>query len=392
MSDNRYAVGYDNRVKLAQWMTPLVFGLLIAGCSSEEAAKPKASPPSFEVAGPLGVAHTRFDLSDTARTRDLSVTAWYPTDAESGGSAPIESLLAAGPDRDAYAVLVAAAPLECATRSIASTPDFARSAAQSNWPLVVFSHCHNCLALSVASIAERLASHGFIVVAPDHADNTLFDKIAGTAAGLTKEFLQTRASDVRFVMDVLLDAGAQAVPDALRGAADPQRVGVFGHSFGGVTTGLVLQDDPRPLAGLSIAAPMENPLLPGVSMTQIQKPVLFVLAQEDNSIGEIGNNILRSNFDAGNPPLVKVEVANAGHWSFSDICALTSDFGAGCGDAQRQTDPSETFSYLPVSDGIALSAAYVTAFFSAELKADEGGRAYVREAHPEKLATVAVRD
>jgi dienelactone hydrolase len=365
--------------------------ILFVGCGSDDASQQKAAP-RFESPGPHAVGHVRFDLVDASRARSLSVTAWYPAESASGAKAPIDSLLAEGADRDAYAALVAAAPEDCATRSVGSAPSPARSTESSTWPLVVFSHCHNCLGLSAASIAERLASYGFVVAAPDHAENTLFDKIAGTAVGLSKEFLQTRALDVRFVLDTLLEPSAQDVPDALRGAGDATRVGVFGHSFGGVTTGLVLQDDPRPLAGVSIAAPMENPLLPGVSMTQIDKPVLFLLAQEDNSIGEIGNDILRSNFDDGNPPLVKVEVADAGHWSFSDICGLTSDSGAGCGEAQRQTDTSETFRYLPVRDGIALASAYVTAFFSAELRADDAGRAYVRGAHPEKLTSVAARE
>lgn len=67
-------------------------------------------------------------------------------------------------------------------------------------------------------------------------------------------------------------------------------MGVFGHSFGGVTAGMVLTEDTRPRAGLALAVPMENPLLPGVVVADLQVPLLFVRAIEDNSITEIGND------------------------------------------------------------------------------------------------------
>ncbi len=374
----------------------LAAGLLASApaCSSTE-PEPGPSGARFERSGEYAVGTTRFELTDAVRSRTLQITAWYPAAPAAKAAAatgmPFEELLPAGPDRDTYAGLLAAAPSDCATRTAHAAPG-AEGAASGPAPLLVFSHCHNCLGVSAASIAERLASHGFLVVAPDHAENTLFDQLAGTAVALSKDFLQTRALDVRFVLDQMLDAGQSAVPEILRDQSDATRVGVFGHSFGAVTTGLVLQDDPRPLAGVAIAAPMENALLSGVSMAAIHKPALFLVAKEDNSIGEIGNNILRSNFDVGNPPLVKVEVADAGHWSFSDVCALTPDFAACCGEAQRQTNPTEVFSYLPVDQGIAIASAYVTAFFSGELLGDAAGRAYVRRAHPAAQVETAVRD
>ena len=143
------------------------------------------------------------------------------------------------------------------------------------FPVIAFSHCHNCIRFSAMSIAERLASHGFVVVAPDHTGNTMFDPLPT----LDPTFLAVRAGDIRFVLDQVLDPNASAVPASLRGRLDASRVGMLGHSFGGVTTGLVVQDDPRPKAGLSIAAPMENPLLAGVDLATIQKPLSFIHEQ-----------------------------------------------------------------------------------------------------------------
>jgi predicted dienelactone hydrolase len=254
--------------------------------------------------------------------------------------------------------------------------------------VLVFSHCHTCTRFSSFTIAERLASHGFVVAAPDHAGNTLFDD----HLGLTVDTLLLRAGDVRFVLTALLaDDAPAALPAGLHGALDASRAGVFGHSFGGVTTGQVLQDDARFRAGAAIAAPFENPLLPGVFMARIAQPVLFLVAREDNSIAEIGNQFIRMNFDAAPAPIWKVEVTDAGHWSFSDLCHLGDSFTPGCGDGVRQTVPGEPFTYLPIDTGRAIGSAYVTAFFAAALQGEEAGRAYLAGAHPADVVSVASR-
>ncbi len=372
----------------------LVLLLFLTGCGGDDDA-PASSPPAWEQDGPYPVGSTTIVLEDTARGRSLRVEIWYPAAASARASAkegePVEMLVPPGAERDTYAQLLEAAPLECPTRRTHSARD-AEPASADSFPLVVFSHCHNCLRFSGLSIAQRLASHGIAVAAPDHQDNTLFDELDGTAVSLSKEFLQIRGADVRFVIDSLLDASDTSVPDFLRGHFDASRVGVLGHSFGGVTTGLVLQDDPRPLAGMSIAAPVQNPLLPGVTVASIHKPLLFLLAQEDNSITELGNNLIRDNFADGNPPLIKLEVEDAGHWSFSDMCGLTDAFAPGCGEGTRQTAPGESFSYLPVATGLSIASSTAAAFFAAELLGDSAGLDYLAKPQPADVVSVELRD
>jgi dienelactone hydrolase len=239
------------------------------------------------------------------------------------------------------------------------------------FPLVLFSHCHNCTRLSNATTAARLASHGFVVLAVDHADNTLWDHLAGHDADLDSAFLEIRAADVRFVLDRV---AAGETPVA--GTADLARVGVFGHSFGAVTAGRVAQLDDRIRAAAALCAPMENPLIQGVMLAEVEQPLLFVVAQEDNSITELGNLLVRTNFRDAPGPAWKLEVADAGHWSVSDLDGLVDIFAPGCGDGIRQTDGAP-FSYLDPPTGRALAAAYVTAFFRATLTDDAGARAYL---------------
>jgi hypothetical protein len=94
-----------------------------------------------------------------------------------------------------------------------------------------------------------------------------------------------------------------------------------------------------------------------------------VLAVEDNSITELGNNLIRSNFDQATSGAWKAEVADAGHWSVSDLVGVVSGFAPGCGAGTRQTD-GQPFTYLDAATGRNLTAAYATAFFKAYLKAD----------------------
>jgi predicted dienelactone hydrolase len=225
-------------------------------------------------------------------------------------------------------------------------------------------------------------------VAPDHTGNTMFDPLPT----LDPTFLAVRAGDIRFMLDQVLDPTASAVPPLLRGRLDASRVGMLGHSFGGVTTGQVLEDDARPLAGLSIAAPMENPLIAGVELSKIEKPIGFLVAEEDHSIGAIGNDFIQSNFEAANPPAFDVKVADAGHWSFTDICSLLPELAAGCGSSQRQENSSETFDYIPVDEATRIAQAYVTAFFSGYVLGQAAGLDYMRVSRPAALVKAASRE
>jgi dienelactone hydrolase len=234
----------------------------------------------------------------------------------------------------------------------------------------VFSHCHSCTRLSQASTAVRLASHGFIVAAVDHAGDDLWDHLAGSDGPLSSEELEVRAADIRFLVD--------SVPGML--PVDTAHIGVFGHSFGGVTAGRVAQLDSRISAAAAICAPMENPAIPGVTLSQIHVPLFFIVALEDNSIGDLGNQFIDKNFGSAAPPVAKIEVADAGHWSFSDEDGLVPAFAPGCGSGIRQSD-DQPFTYMDPPSGRAIAAAYVTAFFKATLLGDAGAQAYVDSAH-----------
>ncbi|MCC6214900.1 MAG: dienelactone hydrolase family protein [Polyangiaceae bacterium] len=365
------------RWRAAAVVVRVALPIALTACGESKDEEPTPAPPRYDEPGAHPVGSRTFLLEDAARSRTLRVELWYPA-APAASSAAATGFdvaeLAATPDeRAAYATLLADAPGGCPTSRARAAREAALASGDS-FPIIAFSHCMNCTRFSALTVAERLASHGFVVAAPDHAGNTLFDDLAGTSVDLDPDFLEIRAGDVEAVLDALLDPTSAAVPEALRGRLDPARVGVFGHSFGAATAGLVLSRDGRVAAGMAMAAPFSNPLLPGVDLAAISRPSAFLVAVEDNSITEIGNGILRDNFERVAPPAWKLEVADAGHWSFSDLCAITPSFQPGCGEDARQTDPTETFTYLPAGAGREVASVLTTAFFAWTLRGDAAAK------------------
>ena len=105
-------------------------------------------------------------------------------------------------------------------------------------------------------MSAHLASHGSVFVAFPHPGSTRTDCAAagpGWMAGWRE-----RPGDVAAVLDQLaaLDADAGW---ALRGAADPGRAGVLGHSQGGQTALVAAATDPRVRAAVAVAPSVLHP-------------------------------------------------------------------------------------------------------------------------------------
>jgi dienelactone hydrolase len=337
--------------------------------SESETGEP--DPNDYSQPGAHPVGNLAIVLADPVGDRDLTVELWYPASGDASGAG--QALLDFARDDAQTATLsgwIDAVDDSCVRKTTASADAPALADIAGPLPTLVFSHCHGCARFSSFSIAEHLASHGFFVAAVDHPGSTLFDPMLPPLDTTT---LELRRDDVIRVIDELLDPAATALPEGFVGLADAARLGVFGHSFGSVTTGKVLQDDPRPIAGVGIAAPMENPLLPGIMMANIVDPLMLIVAVEDNSITEFGNMAIRQNFTDANSPTWKLEFADTGHFGFSDLAGLSDYFAAGCGSGTRQTDGSP-FSYADPFTVRSLAAGRITAFFALHLLADEAAR------------------
>ncbi len=201
--------------------------------------------PSERGRFPVGVR--TFTVVDAQRDgRTLPVEVWYPAHEAHRG----QDL-----DRASMDVVRVPIPGGPSTRQLAVRE--ARPTAGGTHPLVVFSHGHAGFRCASTFLTTHLASHGFVVVAPDHVNDTMLEVLATPREELGIKTLQS-ASDRP--QDVALLVGAAIAPATALGAfvaplVDPRRVGVVGHSFGGFTALVSANLDDRIRACVPIAPP-----------------------------------------------------------------------------------------------------------------------------------------
>jgi predicted dienelactone hydrolase len=153
------------------------------------------------VRGPFPVAVRTLDLTDEARGgRSLPLEIWYPaTDAYAGRDLD--------ETRDRYEVVpgfgLPSEPQD-AVRDAAPRPG--------PFPLVLFSHGYGGHRRQSTFLCTHLASHGYVVAAPDHSGNTVVDVMmavlarqtegpTGDPAATLPALAAARPADLTFVLD-----------------------------------------------------------------------------------------------------------------------------------------------------------------------------------------------
>lgn len=350
-------------------------------CSSGTDSGTALTP--WSAIGPHRAGTTVLSVAVEGRDEPLSARLWYPSSG-APTALPLASLVD-DPDHAATLQgLLDEAPAGCPTEALDATEEGPGVSGLS--PVVVVSHCHDCLGLSGASVAAALAQHGYLVVAPDHAGNTLFDLLEGNGGSLDESTLAQRARDGSAALSAVLSG--EGLPEGLQ--ADPARVGALGHSFGAVTVGRLLRDDPRVQAGFTLGAPLDNPLLSGVDAAAVTVPVLQVLLEEDHSIGTLGNDLMRGNHETLAGEAWLVSMPDGGHWSVSDLCGIVDAFAPGCGDDTRMQG-GEAFSYVPADAARQTAGTLAAAFFDHTLRGQDSAAAWLEAPQTPVAVTVETR-
>jgi dienelactone hydrolase len=240
--------------RLSAWRIPVGVGLA-AVLAFPLVALPVPRLPVPD--GPHRVGTMVFHLTDPLRPevygsqpgepRQIAVQAWFPTDATgTPASWAEEAELRAVP----LARFLGFPPWfldhlrHTRTHSIVGAPPRA-----GRWPVVVYSHGWRGFRTITTDQAERLASHGFVVVAPDHTHAAVATRLAdGTvvewdptalpseeAVGQAAFAVAAEALVATFVADLqlTLDAFEDGRLGEIGSVADLGRVGVYGHSTGG---------------------------------------------------------------------------------------------------------------------------------------------------------------
>ncbi len=275
-------------------LVTLTFGIATAALAD--------GPPAPDAPGPFGVGHTEFAVTDAARSnRPLDLRVWYPVDPEDYVGAPTEYPV--------IGVITVTSQL-----AIDDLP-----VAQGRHPLIVFSHGSGGINTQSTTLCEGLASHGFIVAAPNHTGNTTDDVQNGTAVGFIESAVD-RPQDVSFVIDTLL-ARSEALGDPFEARVRRDGFGVAGHSFGGYTalamrTGFISAPADDRIVAVMAVAPASG-LIDDDAFRGFDRPLMLLSGTLDTTT-PIDDNTTRP-FSLVPTDVFRADVIGATHTHFANI-------------------------------------------------------------------------
>ena len=198
-------------------------------------------------------------------------------------------------------------------------------------PLVVASHSSGGHKRQLAYLCAHLASHGYVVAAPDHVGSTAADSAerarhaarnnvlsAAARDALIARMIADRVPDLRLVISTMLGGGAGEISRSI----DADRVGLVGWSFGGWSVLATPEADERIGAVAALApAGASNPL-PGilpVTLTFAWKrkvPTLLLAAEGDRFIPLAGVQELYARLPSSKAMFI---LGGADHGHFADL-------------------------------------------------------------------------
>lgn len=197
------------------------------------------------------VQHGRADPWRPDVVRELMISIWYPAHPCDRPRAPYLDPLVAGKYTTDGFLGIPSNTVDWTTPTVTARRN---APANGRHPLVVYTPGGgNSRALGTV-LVEDLASHGYVVVTVDHTHETAVEFPGGRLVdeaipenppdleAAKRLYMDTREADVHFVLDEL-----RREP-----VADMTRIGMFGHSAGGVIATRVMRADRRVAAGANL--------------------------------------------------------------------------------------------------------------------------------------------
>lgn len=222
--------------------------------------------------------------ADPTDHRELMVQLWYPSEAETREDA-VPYI------RDVTAItqgLEQALSFPAWTLShlgLVETHAYSNarlSSMEQKYPILIFSHGMTGFRNQNTFQIEELASHGYIVVGIDHAYDAaatvypdgrevLINKHQPSGFAALDEHMTLWTQDVSFVLNRLEQLNRQDEQERFTGRLDLERIGMFGHSYGGATAAQMLLKDSRIKAAINMDGTLYGDPMPS---TGINKPYL----------------------------------------------------------------------------------------------------------------------
>ena len=274
-------------------LSVLGLGGLFASLFLEHRSKLTLPTPT----GSFAIGRVVYDWTDDAKLdtlapatgtkRELLVWIWYP--AASGRSATTmgdyvpAQMLAKGDYASAPLIfrLLTRAPSKVHGHSLRD-PDV--SAQQRSYPVAIMRARASAQVANYSTLAEDLASHGYVVVdfdAPYRTNVVVFPEGRVMARRLENnpelaigaldsarrinKLISAWTGDIKFILDRLQRLNDTDSSGKFKGRLDMANVGIFGHSFGGATAAQFCHDDSRCKAGIDVdGAPLGNVVQEGL--------------------------------------------------------------------------------------------------------------------------------
>jgi predicted dienelactone hydrolase len=248
------------------------------------------------------------------------------------------------------------------------------STQEATYPVVIMRPGAGAWTTDFTTLAEDLASHGYIVVGFDAPYRTsvvvLQDgRILRRPPQYNPETLKTEdaerlanrlivmwSEDAQFVVDGLSHLNSGDPSGRFTGHLNLSRLGAFGHSFGGATALQFCHDDSRCKAGIDI----DGQLFGSVVADGITQPFMFLVSSRgDFAVRDEDQEIftrINSVYDRLPNGRLFIALRGTNHFSFGDQALLKSQY------VMRVLQPLDT------RRAIEVTRAYVRTFFDVYLK------------------------
>jgi predicted dienelactone hydrolase len=341
------------------WWVRGIEGILAIGLSAI-AALPLLVFPPFDLpkpSGPMKVGVTDLVVADSSREdpyfggkREFAVRAWYPTvEGWEGPIAPYQSA--------AFSHSAMFGPLKSfmfghlhrvGTQGYLDAP-----VNGTNLPVVVFVHGYNAFLAQNTTLAQDLASHGYVVLSvgmpgdavavefpdgrikefnnrrflantgplyevyPEMHSNPPSERVLALVrqviakTPVIDEALRLQVTDVRYLLDLVERGGL----GRLDGHLDASRIALSGQSFGGSVAGQACYDDARCKAAVNLDGMQFGDLVG----TELGKPVMFM--ENGDQTGPWLNDMSyrAPKRPEGAPEVIYLRVEGAKHVDFADF-------------------------------------------------------------------------
>jgi len=258
---------------------------------------------------------------------------------------------------------------------------------QQAYPVVILRGGLGAPVTDFTTLAEDLASHGYVVAGFDAPYRTIVvvfpdgrvvtrnpesnpeNYPTAQAEKLGNRLCAMWTSDSRFVADQLEQLNSSDGSGRFTGRLAITKLGMFGHSLGGATAAEFCHEEARCKAGID----MDGRLFGSVLQEGLQKPFLFMMSDHSGERGDAeGGKILDeiqaayNSLPGGRGGLLTIRGTN--HFSFSDQILLKSQVLMAALRAVGVTGKTGP------RRGLQISAAYVSGFFDTYLRGEPDGR------------------